>query len=103
MAGALLARRFGTGITHYRYARGSERSARERHLTLCNLVVARKLFEAGIRFPRQFGGEENVLMGRAGALGHPFWYSPALWVYHHRREDLGTHLHQIRHGFGRTP
>ena len=41
----MLASRFGTGITHSRYAPEAEHRARERHLTLCNLVVARSLFE----------------------------------------------------------
>jgi GT2 family glycosyltransferase len=102
MCGEVLASRFGTGITHYRYAIGREGKASERNLTLCNLVVARRLFEQGERFPKPFGGEENVLMGRAMHLGHRLWYSPSLWVYHRRRSRPREHVAQAsRYGFGR--
>lgn len=102
MAGELLASSFGTGITHHRYAAQPEGVASERHLTLCNLAVRRRLFDSGERFPLPFGGEENVLMGRATRLGYGLWYSPELWVHHHRRATLGAHLDQVRrYGFGR--
>jgi GT2 family glycosyltransferase len=102
LSGELLASAFGTGITHHRYTKGREGSASERNLTLCNLVVARRLFDGGARFPRPFGGEENVLMGRASHLGHRLWYSPTLWVHHRRRSSPAEHLVQVsRYGFGR--
>lgn len=102
MAGELLASAFGTGIAHLRYAPGSERPAREKHLTLCNLGVRRAVFESGVQFPTVFGGEENVLMGKASYLGHRLWYSPDLWVHHRRRSNVGGHVAQVhRYGFGR--
>lgn len=102
MTGELFASPFGTGITHFRYTPRAEGPATERDLTLCNLVIEKRLFEAGVRFPQPFGGEENVLMGRASDLGHHFWYSPRLWVYHRRRSNLFAHVEQAhRYGFGR--
>ena len=66
--------------------------AEERHLILCNLAVRRRVFEAGIRFPVLFGGEENVLMGRADHQGFQLRYVPELWVHHRRRTTLRQYV-----------
>lgn len=102
LAGDLLGSAFGTGITLRRYSASPPREATEKDLTLCNLAIRREVFTGGARFPEQWGGEENVLMGRASRSGHRFWYSPDLWVHHRRRDTLRTHLQQMyRYGFGR--
>jgi len=103
MTGELLASAWGTGVAHGRYAKLSPRAARERHLILCNLAVRRAVFDEGARFPLHFGGEENVLMGGADARGHELWYSPDVWVHHHRRASLRTYATQmVRYGDGRA-
>lgn len=102
LAGELLASPFGTGITRPRYTPTAAHPTNERHLTLCNLAVRRNVFTGGTSLPSGWGGEENVLMGRAARLGHRLWYAPELWVYHRRRFTLRGHLSQIRrYGFGR--
>lgn len=103
VTGALLASVMGTGVTRLRYKMGRERAGSERHLILCNLAMRRHLFDSGLRFPIAFGGEENVVMGRAHAAGHAMWYSPALAVYHHRRRTFGGFAEQMhRYGRGRA-
>ena len=102
ICGELLASPLGSGVTRRRYGAAAAREATERDLILCNLVVRRRVFTEGIEFPYLFGGEENVLMGRARHASHRLWYSPELWVYHHRRETLRGYLAQVyRYGWGR--
>jgi glycosyltransferase involved in cell wall biosynthesis len=102
LAGTLLASSFGSGIARPRYAAVESHATTEKHLTLCNLVVRREVFTGGTTLPSTWGGEENVLMGRAARLGHMLWYSPTLWVYHRRRFTWRDHMDQMRrYGFGR--
>jgi succinoglycan biosynthesis protein ExoA len=102
LTGAVLGSMWGTGITHARYVAHEEGPARERDLILCNLAVARRVFEDGPGFPRLFGGEENVLAGSLEERGESLWYCPRLWVYHHRRRTVGAFIEQIyRYGWGR--
>ena len=103
LTGELLGSMWGTGIARSRYTKRPPRAATERHLILCNLAVHRSVFEEGARFPLHFGGEENALMGSADARGHTLWYSPDVWVYHHRRGSLREYIPQIlRYGRGRA-
>ncbi|HMJ12438.1 MAG TPA: glycosyltransferase [Polyangiaceae bacterium] len=103
ITGEVLASPWGTGVASPRYARRAPRRASERHLILCNLAVHRRVFEQGIRFPLHFGGEENVILGRASQRGFALWYSPDVWVYHRRRYSLRAYAVQlVRYGRGRA-
>jgi succinoglycan biosynthesis protein ExoA len=103
VSGEVLASPWGSGLAHVRYARAPERPAGEQHLILCNLAVKREVFESGLRFPVLFGGEENVLMGRAAHAGHRLLYSPEVWVHHRRRTNLSGYVEQMfRYGRGRA-
>jgi GT2 family glycosyltransferase len=103
LTGEILASLWGTGVTRLRYAKAPAQPATERHLILCNLAVRRSVFEAGIRFPVLFGGEENVLMGHADQQGFKLRYLPELWVYHRRRATLRDYVAQVyRYGCGRA-
>jgi len=103
LTGAVLGSPWGTGITHARYVVHEQGPARERDLILCNLAVARSVFDSGISFPELFGGEENVLAGWVEERGMRMWYAPELWVYHHRRTTMAGYVSQIyRYGWGRA-
>ncbi len=103
LTGEILASPWGTGVTRLRYAKAPAQQATERHLILCNLAVRRSVFEAGIRFPVLFGGEENVLMGHADRRGFKLHYLPELWVYHRRRTTFRDYVSQVyRYGCGRA-
>ncbi len=103
VSGEVLASPWGSGLAHVRYSRVRERPAGEQHLILCNLAVRREVFESGLRFPVLFGGEENVLMGRAAHAGHRLLYSPEVWVHHRRRTNLAGYVEQMfRYGRGRA-
>jgi succinoglycan biosynthesis protein ExoA len=103
MSGDLLASTWGTGVARSRYGQRGARRARERDLILCNLAIKKPVFEAGLRFPFFFGGEENVLMGYADQRGYVLWYCPEIWVYHRRRRNLRDFAAQVfRYGRGRA-
>jgi succinoglycan biosynthesis protein ExoA len=103
LSGEVLASPWGSGLAHVRYSRVRERPAAEQHLILCNLAVKREIFESGLRFPVLFGGEENVLMGRAAHAGHRLLYSPEVWVHHRRRTNWSGYVEQMfRYGRGRA-
>jgi len=102
LTGEILASPLGTGVTRVRYAKAQAQHATERHLILCNMAVRRTVFDAGLRFPVFFGGEENVLMGHADRLGFRLRYEPTVWVHHRRRGRLREFVSQIyRYGHGR--
>ncbi|HRY28455.1 MAG TPA: glycosyltransferase [Elusimicrobiota bacterium] len=103
--GRVLTSWLGTGRMRARYRPlGRRRAADDGDLILCNLMFRRALFQAGRpAFPEDFHyNEENVLLTRLKNDGVRLVYSPALEVFHERRNGWGGFLRQVWHsGVGR--
>jgi hypothetical protein len=100
--GALLASPLGGGGVRNRYRRtGSVRTCGQAELILCNLAFRRHLFlAAGGLDERLYPNEENELLDRLVADGHPLLHDPDLWVERSQRPDWRAFVRQM-YGYGR--
>ena len=102
LSGSVLASAVGTGPVRHRYGPWRPGRASELSLTLCNLVVRRKLLTSSPFDSYLRCAEENELLIRLERDGVRMAYSPALAVYHQRRSSFSAYAQQIcKYGFGR--
>lgn len=104
LAGDVIGSSLGTPGVTGRYQRaGITRSASERSLILCNLMVDRETFFAAGGFdPRLYPNEENEFMNRVSAAGGSMLLVPSAPVTKPRPATLGGLLREtFRYGRGR--
>jgi len=103
LSGRVLAAAPATGPVRHRYRTRRAGAATERSLTLCNLVIRRRLLQPPPPFDADLKcAEENELLLRLARDGVRMAYVPELAVYHHRRESISAYGRQLaKYGFGR--
>jgi len=103
--GRVLASPFGSATTRHRFrSAGRLRSADDRSLILCNLIVRRRALEGlNARFrDHLISNEENVLLAELAFEHKVMLHDPELIVYHSRRSNLRGFFNQVfRYGGGR--
>ena len=102
---SVLASWMGSFSVRYRYASiGPVRSATEKDLILCNMMVRRETFlkESGFRVDL-YPNEENEFLNRLLHKGNRLVYDPRGAVYRSRRRSLWAFCYQaFRYGRGRA-
>ena len=103
--GKLFASRLATGGYSARYtSKGFFRASSDKELILCNLIVARSIFEkVGLLNENLYPNEENEFIHRGINFGLGVYHHPAIKVYRSHRENYRNFIRQMfNYGRGRA-
>ena len=100
----VLASRFGVGPFVLRYKQGlRDKITNDNDLILCNLAIKKFVFNNILFCKDVAANEENIFMQEAMAMGHQLLYSPEVFVYHYRGDNLLTFIKKcMNYGHGRA-